>query len=75
MRRWRPFYWTIWNDDNGTRHSFELLNVTLELLSFSEASGEANGVSRSKLSKTFGLGLLTFERANGEDDSSTLCNR
>ena len=53
----------------------ELLNVTLELLSYLAARAEANGISGSKLSKTFGLWLLTCERANGEDDWSTFYNR
>jgi len=53
----------------------ELLNVTLELLSYLAARAEANGISGSKLSKTFGLWLLTSERANGEDDWPTFYNR
>jgi hypothetical protein len=46
----------------------ELLVATLEILSLLAAHAEANGISGSKLSKFFGLWLLTIKRAESTDD-------
>lgn len=49
---------------------FELLTSTLETVSLLAAHAEANGISGSKLSKFFGLWLLTVQRAQDNDDWS-----
>ncbi|PFH49283.1 hypothetical protein AMATHDRAFT_48836 [Amanita thiersii Skay4041] len=46
----------------------DLLTATLEIFSSIAAHAEANGVSGSKLSKFFGLWLLTTQRAEETDD-------
>lgn len=53
----------------------ELLTATLELFSSLAAHAEANGISGSKLSKFFGLWLLTVERVHKDDDWSTFYAR
>jgi hypothetical protein len=53
----------------------ELLVATLEILSLLAAHAEANGISGSKLSKFFGLWLLTVKRAEARDDWSTFYAR
>ncbi|KAG6900189.1 hypothetical protein C0993_001705 [Termitomyces sp. T159_Od127] len=53
----------------------ELLTATLELFSSLAAHAEANGISGSKLSKFFGLWLLTVEHAQKDDDWSTFYAR
>lgn len=46
----------------------ELLVATLEIFSSLAAHAETNSTSGSKLSKLFGLWLLTTQRAEGKDD-------
>ncbi|RDB18230.1 hypothetical protein Hypma_000622 [Hypsizygus marmoreus] len=53
----------------------ELLTATLEIFSSLAAHGEANGISGSKLSKFFGLWLLTTQRAEQNDDWPTFYAR
>ncbi|KAG6879579.1 hypothetical protein C0992_001193 [Termitomyces sp. T32_za158] len=53
----------------------ELLTATLELFSSLAAHAEANGISGSKLSKFFGLWLLTVERTEKDDDWTTFYAR
>ncbi|KAG5642658.1 hypothetical protein DXG03_002370 [Asterophora parasitica] len=53
----------------------ELLKATLEVLSSLAAHAEANGISGSKLSKFFGLWLLTIQRAHANDDWATFYAR
>jgi len=53
----------------------ELLVATLEILSSLAAHAEANGISGSKLSKFFGLWLLTVHRAEDKDDWPTFYTR
>ena len=54
---------------------FELLVATLEILSLLAAHAEANGISGSKLSKFFGLWLLTAHRAEDKEDWSSFYAR
>jgi hypothetical protein len=53
----------------------ELLTATLEVLSSLAAHAEANSTSGSKLSKLFGLWLLTAQRVEGNDDWLTFYER
>ncbi|GLB44295.1 putative protein with domain of unknown function (DUF1708) [Lyophyllum shimeji] len=53
----------------------ELLTATLEIFSSLAAHAEANGISGSKLSKFFGLWLLTVQRTHEDDDWSTFYDR
>jgi hypothetical protein len=53
----------------------ELLSATLDVLSSLAAHAEANSTSGSKLSKFFGLWLLTAQRAEERDDWSTFYAR
>ncbi|KAF5378535.1 hypothetical protein D9615_007190 [Tricholomella constricta] len=53
----------------------ELLTATLEIFSSLAAHAEANGISGSKLSKFFGLWLLTVQRAHESDDWATFYAR
>lgn len=53
----------------------ELLIATLEVLSALAAHAEKNGISGSKLSKFFGLWLLTSQRAEEKDNWSTFYAR
>ena len=57
-----------------TAHT-ELLLATLDIISSLSARGEVNGSSGSKLSKFFGLWLLTCENAMEGDDWSTFYDR
>jgi hypothetical protein len=50
---------------------FDLLNSILEVISFLAAHSEANGISGSKLSKLFGLWLLSTQRSTKKDDWTT----
>ncbi|KAG5638831.1 hypothetical protein H0H81_009602 [Sphagnurus paluster] len=49
----------------------KLLDATLEVFSSLAAHAEANGISGSKLSKFFGLWLLTVPRIHDNDDWTT----
>ncbi|KAG6818974.1 hypothetical protein H0H93_016727, partial [Arthromyces matolae] len=53
----------------------ELLTATLEIFSSLAAHAEANGISGSKLSKFFGLWLLSVDRTQDDDDWSTFYTR
>jgi Domain of unknown function (DUF1708) len=53
----------------------ELLVATLEIFSLLASHAEANGISGSKLSKFFGLWLLSVNRAEQKDDWSTFYAR
>jgi hypothetical protein len=57
-----------------TAHT-ELLLATLDIISSLSARGEANGSSGSKLSKFFGLWLLTCEDSTKVDDWSAFYDR
>jgi hypothetical protein len=50
---------------------FDLLNSILEVISFLASHSEANGISGSKLSKLFGLWLLSTQRSTKKDDWTT----
>ena len=53
----------------------ELLLATLDIISSLSAHGEANGCSGSRLSKFFGLWLLTAEHSLDGDDWTTFYDR
>ena len=57
-----------------TAHT-ELLLSTLDIISSLSARSEANGSSGSKLSKFFGLWLLTCENSTKDDDWSAFYDR